>query len=158
MSENVKDVILDLWSKNWSAGQIEQELVKRGLERKSRNSIVGIAARAREAGDPRGIGGRPKPKPAVKPKPKRLPKSSNVLSLGGMWKGARAQKVQPQFMAPENPDNYEKVTLMELRPNHCRYPIGEVGHESFRFCGAPMAARSYCLFHYQLSYERRITS
>jgi GcrA cell cycle regulator len=41
--------------------------------------------------------------------------------------------------------------VFALKPNSCRYPIGDVGHEGFRFCGEPKQdASSYCAEHHKL--------
>lgn len=41
--------------------------------------------------------------------------------------------------------------VLALKPSSCRYPIGDVGHEGFRFCGEPkQVASSYCAEHHSL--------
>ena len=36
-------------------------------------------------------------------------------------------------------------------PTDCRWPLGEVDDEAFRFCGAPRLRGSYCADHRRLS-------
>jgi GcrA cell cycle regulator len=44
------------------------------------------------------------------------------------------------------------VTILDLEQGMCRWPIGEVGEESFRFCGdAALDSKSYCNAHFRLS-------
>jgi len=44
----------------------------------------------------------------------------------------------------------QRCTLMELRPNTCRWPIGDVLSPDFFFCGAiPMEDQSYCPAHFR---------
>jgi GcrA cell cycle regulator len=42
----------------------------------------------------------------------------------------------------------QRKTLIELKPHHCRYPIGRPGSESFFFCGGPISEVSYCASHF----------
>lgn len=45
------------------------------------------------------------------------------------------------------------VTLMQLTSRSCRWPIGDVGEPSFRFCGAERKGEgSYCKGHAALAY------
>lgn len=47
---------------------------------------------------------------------------------------------------------FEPVTLVDLAPAHCRWPLGEVKSPSFRYCGAArLSDRAYCKYHYELS-------
>lgn len=44
--------------------------------------------------------------------------------------------------------------LMALRPDGCRWPIGDVAREDFTFCGRPRPGRaSYCASHKALACE-----
>lgn len=44
--------------------------------------------------------------------------------------------------------------LLVLRPEACRWPVGDLDHESFAFCGERRAGRSpYCLRHECLAHE-----
>lgn len=44
-------------------------------------------------------------------------------------------------------------TLLELKPDSCRYPLGYPGTDEFRFCGASTSA-TYCLRHHRLCFYR----
>lgn len=52
------------------------------------------------------------------------------------------------------------VTLLELEPHHCRWPIGDPKQSDFRFCGCDrVAGRPYCDAHSILanrSFDRRV--
>ncbi len=39
-----------------------------------------------------------------------------------------------------------------LTATGCRWPMGEVADEGFRFCGVSRVKRSYCAAHYRLAY------
>jgi GcrA cell cycle regulator len=53
------------------------------------------------------------------------------------------------------------ITLEELTNNSCRWPIGEVGVDGFRFCGAATAdlagLRPYCQTHMRIAYHPTLT-
>ncbi len=51
------------------------------------------------------------------------------------------------------PDNANPVDWYGLRQSHCRWPLGEIHGDDFRFCGAPRDTRSYCSFHAALAYK-----
>lgn len=45
-----------------------------------------------------------------------------------------------------------RVKLVDLEIHHCRWPLGEVGHPDFGFCGARKhAASAYCENHFKAS-------
>ena len=46
--------------------------------------------------------------------------------------------------------------ILDLRSADCRWPLGEVGDEDFRFCAAPRHGRgSYCAHHASHAREAR---
>lgn len=59
---------------------------------------------------------------------------------------------------------FEPVTLVDLAPAHCRWPLGEVKSPEFRYCGAArLSDRAYCRKHYEASLsplmlQRRLAS
>lgn len=47
------------------------------------------------------------------------------------------------------------VTLMELTPHTCRWPVGDPRHDDFRFCGDyAEPGKVYCCQHHALAYYR----
>ncbi len=53
-------------------------------------------------------------------------------------------------------DNETAVTLLELQPHHCRYPIGDPKLSDFRFCGVRRIEKSpYCNEHTLLTNAKR---
>lgn len=44
------------------------------------------------------------------------------------------------------------VSLLDLQPGDCKYPIGDPRHEGFGFCGAEAGHGSYCQHHRALVY------
>lgn len=63
---------------------------------------------------------------------------------------AEAVSIVPP-VAPEPPPLGEPVSLMALRPHHCRWPAGEDAHGLATYCGCQVFRRSYCKSHYQIS-------
>lgn len=48
----------------------------------------------------------------------------------------------------------ERVTIMELRENMCRWPLGDPSQPEFRFCGGRSSpGDAYCPHHAQLAYQ-----
>jgi len=147
-TEEFKAEVLKLWNEGKTAKQIAEDLRGQGFPQKSRNSIAGIIDRARRKGNAQA---KKKTREPAKPRqPKGLP---------GRPKDVVRSTKKSATPLPEtailNPDDFKKVTLMELRENHCRWPIGEPSHESFRFCGAHKSSGSYCRYHAQLAYQPR---
>jgi GcrA cell cycle regulator len=44
------------------------------------------------------------------------------------------------------------LSIMELKPRHCRWPIGDPRDEKFRYCGAHKERGAYCHEHAALCY------
>jgi GcrA cell cycle regulator len=120
----------------------------------TRNAVIGKWSRLRlpdENGGARRNGGRPPKNPAPKPNP-------------ATEEPMQAQKTEPKRIGVQyipRPDpivtielpTTGRVTLLDLREGHCRYPMGDPRDEGFRFCGehAPIGV-SYCAAHRQLCY------
>ena len=144
-TEEFKTEVLKLWDAGKSSSAIADILAERGFPKKSRNAIGGIIDRARRKGNAKA---KKKERTPAKPKaPKALPGRPRQAKST-----SKSAKPLPDLVT-FNPEDFPKVTLMELRENHCRWPIGEPGHESFRFCGAPKSTASYCSCHAQIAYQ-----
>lgn len=59
----------------------------------------------------------------------------------------------PTIEAPPEPRRAGMVTLMELGPTDCHWPIGDPRDPSFRYCGQRIHFRLYCVEHCRLAYE-----
>lgn len=56
--------------------------------------------------------------------------------------------------APETALVCERVTIMELRENMCRWPLGDPSQPEFRFCGGRSTpGQAYCAHHSQIAYQ-----
>ena len=63
---------------------------------------------------------------------------------------AKRAPIAPAIEA--EPLSCERVTLLDLRPHHCRFPLGEPASADFGYCGARKVKGSYCAAHARLSY------
>jgi GcrA cell cycle regulator len=88
----------------------------------------------------------------------RVPRVRKPSSQARRW----LPKIQPPTMPEEEireavvTDQFQ-CSIMELENVSCRYPIGEVGDLSFRYCGCPQAdmssKRPYCDAHARIAYR-----
>lgn len=95
----------------------------------TRNAAIGKANR---------IGlDRPRPTTPKAAKPKADPPRAT--------RKAAAFTAQPFHIEPDQPG---MIKLLDLRPCHCRWPIGDVKADDFGFCGArPLNGKPYCSPH-----------
>lgn len=47
------------------------------------------------------------------------------------------------------------VTLVDLKPDQCRWPIGDPKKPEFCFCGATAQKQPYCEEHRRIAYQRK---
>lgn len=47
------------------------------------------------------------------------------------------------------------AAVLTLHPSLCRWPLGDVADESFRFCLAPREGKAYCAPHAKLARRSR---
>lgn len=62
---------------------------------------------------------------------------------------------EPTILAPEPISSCPPIALLDLRDEHCRWPIGDPGEKGFGFCGAPRHDNtvSYCAGHCRIAYR-----
>jgi len=103
---------------------------------------------------------KPKSKPILKPQPskkKAAPKPKievkpKVRESGGM-KGA-AQKIRAESRQKTARTISHAARLMGLRPDQCRWPIGDPDSDDFRFCGEKcFVGKPYCFEHCKVAYQ-----
>lgn len=167
-TEERVELLKKRWADGLSASQIAAELG--GV---TRNAVIGKVHRL-------GLSGRAKaaPSAASRMRPKaaapqqRRPQTQTTAtprtatSYGSHGSAALAMshapaprptpvaRVVPIQLVETAPLQSEHVTIMELRENMCRWPIGDPSQPEFRFCGGrstPGAA--YCPHHSQLAYQ-----
>jgi GcrA cell cycle regulator len=150
------ELLKKLWSEGLSASAIAAELG--GV---TRNAVIGKVHRL-------GLSGRakaPAPQPQRRVKPTRAP-SHPMRASAPFVRGntALAADHAPVLEAEVEPERQpaddvviplsERVTIMELREQMCRWPLGDPGREDFRFCGGRIAPGGpYCSHHAAIAYQ-----
>ena len=151
------ELLKKLWSDGLSASAIATELG--GV---TRNAVIGKVHRL-------GLSGRakaPAPQTQRRAKPTRVP--SHPMRTTALVRGntalasdlAPALAPEPQAEAEHRPVEdvviplSERVTIMELREQMCRWPLGDPGREDFRFCGGRSTPGvPYCSHHAAIAYQ-----
>lgn len=149
----------ELLRKLWADG-LSCSMIAAAIGGFTRNAIIGKVSRL-------GLGGRRarvtihRPPRASKPTVpgqrgasaegrRRL--SERMLAYYEGRRAERAVEVAAARVMPE-PPTCEPITFMELRPNTCRWPIGDPREPSLRFCGSTeTGAGPYCPYHQHLAY------
>ncbi len=113
----------------------------------SRNAVIGKAHRL-------GLAKHLTTMPGERKKPKAKPYNPGAFRKSRAkppeLRVARVKPVRPQEVPPPAA---RMVSLMELRPNDCKWPIGDPAQEGFGFCGArQFASFPYCQHHVALAY------
>lgn len=122
----------ELWDKGLSASQIAKELA----EGVTRNAVIGKAHRMN-------LASRPSP-----------------VKIDGKKKPAAKKTVEKKAAPVKTKASGGKVSLLELKENMCKWPIGHPGEVDFHFCGKPSAktfpyCAEHCLQAYQVQQPRR---
>jgi GcrA cell cycle regulator len=152
------------WADGLSASQIAAELG--GV---TRNAVIGkvhrlgLSGRAKAA--PAGVS-RLRAKPASAPARRPAAPAPRQQSFGVRGNVALAvtpavasrpspaPRIVPIQMVDTTPLSCERVTIMELRENMCRWPLGDPSQIDFRFCGGRSnPGVAYCPHHAQLAYQ-----
>ncbi len=154
-----------LWSDGLSASQIAAE-----LGAVTRNAVIGKVHRL-------GLSGRSKPqvqpaRPTVAAPPRVKTASRPVaqtqpagrpaapvrpITIGATALKADAETGQVLAVAPAaeiEPPAFEKVTILSLTENTCKWPVGDPGKPDFFFCGRKSdVGIPYCAFHARIAYQ-----
>ncbi|MXN66229.1 GcrA cell cycle regulator [Stappia sp. GBMRC 2046] len=153
-----EDLLKKLWLQGLSASQIA-----RTMDCFTRNAIIGKAHRLNL----------PKRSPVARsgPKPRRLRAKPSLARIGSMAKASprlpgqhREGPLRAERSLGFGPVALERgsdlslqethSTLMELKHNTCKWPIGDPGDPDFHFCSQNAeGGKSYCEFHHRLAYR-----
>jgi GcrA cell cycle regulator len=135
-----------------SAAQIARE-----LGHVSRNAVIGKAARMgfqlKAPRNPYGM----RSTPDTQPKP-RAP-ARRLSALTGLYAHLSGNgKAQPLLEAPTT-DIATVSSILDLKANDCRWPIGDPREPGFGFCGGAKApGLPYCEHHARQAYEQPISA
>lgn len=146
-----------LWEDGFSASQIAAE-----LGHVSRNAVIGKVHRL-------GLASRKTTTTILAPKKPASSTFRPVSKLGARRAAARIADGNAVVIAQQEESEdrmqasvlpvFPRVTLVELKPSSCKWPIGDPLTPEFRFCGAPTEGGSpYCSHHACLAYQPRAAS
>jgi len=135
------ELLRKLWAENWPASRIAQELGPWC----TKNAAIGKAHRLHLPSRPsRSANGR---KSVCQPRVERLSAPRKPL-VPRMEPKPMQTTLYPSTPAPipvPAEPSATRITLMQLRADTCRFPIGDPREASFRFCGEPCSIDvSYC--------------
>jgi GcrA cell cycle regulator len=156
-----EDVVMlkELWSARNSASMIAAALTERTGRVFTRNAVIGKINRLGLQGQ-----GHPANTPRVPGKRKPRAQKPPVVAaevVQDLASEARAMFPEMHIYEDTPPPEEEivipvsdRVTLFDLGPGVCRYPIGDPLSPGFSFCGAECdPARPYCATHHRVAYE-----
>lgn len=158
-TEERVELLKKLWNDGLSASQIAGELG--GV---TRNAVIGKVHRLGLSGRAKTVSSSPASRPR-KAAPAR-PANGGFVSQASP-RGAHALAVQPRIQPEFLPEPRvelldpevvipfsQRVTIMELRENMCRWPMGDPTHPDFRFCGMKNeTGQPYCSYHCRIAYQ-----
>lgn len=146
------DQLRKLWMEGLSASQIANTLG----EGVTRNAVIGKVHRL-------GLSGRVKApssaKPRVRRSQSRQPRAHRPNGGGGMHGNTALSYAPRPYTAPRPAEDVvvplsDPITIMELREDTCRFPLGDPSTPEFRYCGGKSEAGiPYCPFHNQIAYQ-----
>lgn len=162
------ELLKKLWTDGLSASQIASSLGE-----VTRNAVIGkihrlgLSGRVRPAGAAPVVAAAPAmvAAPAVRRAPKQVAQSAPRPARPAVAAvGNTALKIEPTYMVEVEPepearvDNVvvmnERVTIMMLTEQSCRWPIGDPGSEGFSFCGKRSETGiPYCTHHARIAYQ-----
>lgn len=123
-----------LWADGLSASQIAGRLG--GI---TRNAVIGKVHRL-------GLEGRRATK--------RVRLAPSIEFIRFAPKATRRQRPPVQMsLFPRDPMTPLCVALLDLKPNMCRWPIGDPRSDNFSFCGCPANGATYCEHHARIAYQ-----
>lgn len=171
------ELLKKLWMEGLSASQIAGVLG----EGVTRNAVIGKVHRLKLSGRAKPASSAPRVRTAPRPAARRVasPSAGRSMSggssLGGMMKsrpmsggggihGATALKISEEFeteayIAPQAQELFipedQRLTLLQLNEQTCKWPIGDPLLPDFYFCGQHSGdGRPYCEFHARRAYHQ----
>jgi len=162
------ELLKKLWMDGLSASQIAGELGG-GV---TRNAVIGKVHRLKLSARAKPASSAPRPRPASRPSARRVSSGSGSGSVAMKRRsmgsapmiGATALKqseefaeeleverqVEELFVPPE-----ERLTLLQLNEQTCKWPIGDPMNADFYFCGQDSEeGKPYCQFHSRRAYHQ----
>lgn len=141
----------DIAKARWQAGESGTTIAKALGSPFTKNAVISLIHRHNAVDRPEPVRlvtvkavRKPKPKkPKKEPRPVRVLKAPKTPDA----KPEAVVLVMPARVAPAS-DDVARVTFADLQPHHCRWPVGEVNHPEFGFCGeGRIEGKPYCPGH-----------
>ncbi len=164
-TEEIIQKMLELWMEGKSASVIARELCAMAGKELSRNAVIGKLHRMRKAGQiPEREETRTRPQRSTARQETRSrherPQPRKTTTAGSLALETKAQPVvttevrpRPQLEVVEEKGLVHDI--MDLKPNSCRWPIGNPGEEDFCYCGRESREGGpYCEHHATVAYQR----
>ena len=162
------ELLKKLWMEGLSASQIAGELGQ-GV---TRNAVIGKVHRLKLSARAKPATSATRSRPASRPA-RRPTSASTSSSMGGVKRrsmnsapmiGATALKQSEDaevelYVAPAQQQEVfipegERISLLELNENTCKWPIGDPLNADFHFCGQhSLEGKPYCEFHSRRAYH-----
>ena len=141
-------VVGKLHRMGWNAGATDSDAKPKAEVKKSKaapkkveKKPVAVKAVKKPAPAPKPVKVAPKEKPAPAPKP--APKKT----VGHAIAGSKGISVHQRMVQ-------HALEMANLKPNQCRWPIGDPDSEGFHFCGNPVfVGKPYCYEHCKQAYQ-----
>jgi len=90
---------------------------------------------------------KPAPKPVAKKEDEPVEKKNAVKKTGGHAIAEKGISVHQRMVQ-------HALEMANLKPNQCRWPIGDPDSEEFHFCGHPVfVGKPYCYEHCKQAYQ-----
>ena len=132
--------------KMWATGM--RALLIGRMIGKSKNAVIGQAHRMNLPKRGKGSGAG---------RPRRVPIDKRLLTPKERAARAREREARIAAATPRPPPEQPTplmVGILDLKPTHCKFPIGDPKGAGFGFCGAgPYQASPYCEYHHVLAYQ-----
>lgn len=134
----------------WNAGATDSDAVKKPAKKavvkkptpkkvEKKPVAVKVAKKTAPAPKPVKVAPKEKPVPAQKPAPKK--------TGGHAIAGSKGISVHQRMVQ-------HALEMANLKPNQCRWPIGDPDSENFHFCGNPVfVGKPYCYEHCKQAYQ-----
>ncbi|MEZ5891907.1 MAG: GcrA family cell cycle regulator [Parvularculaceae bacterium] len=137
------ELLKTLWAEGLSAAQIANKMG--GV---TRNAVIGKVHRL-------GLSGRATPaKPQRGCGPTLERRDETVTVAKPVRTEIKPLIPEPESIAPVVLDSGDKTTVVTIKNNMCKWPIGDPAKDDFHFCGQPApAGKSYCPYHARLAFQ-----
>lgn len=161
-TEDRVEVLKKLWAEGHSASQIAKQLG--GV---TRNAVIGKVHRLGLSG--RATPSRPvkrpvrlaRPKPRLNPTTAAKPAAASASPASEPVREAPAatgglssiEKAATIAMPPQPLADGDAATILTIRDNMCKWPIGDPADPDFAFCGRKRTCGPYCAEHAKIAFQ-----